>query len=245
MKVIVDGSYTNDLSDIIRCGVIMVDELGFYEDRQFKRKHVEASSSFAEWFGVECALNLLLERFKYKPVNGKVIIYTDYLEVINIMTYIQKEATTIKVHNEFLNSYIKFIRALYRSLVVKYEAIYKEPISIEFRHLNEYLDVRYIVRLHKKAHNMAQDRTPKYNKSINTLEENSRYPKVELRIMLEVIQKGVRKWVIYENGKRMYQGKLRDIIRKYNRNRYNIVILIEQNQLKIDKKTKSILEKYL
>ena len=208
------------------CGVIAVDRLGFYTERRCQTNHIEASSSFAEWYGLESAFNMIVNHDIDISDEDEIHIYTDCQSIIDVMEH-HKNVTT---KNERLNQYITKIARLYARL--------PHDKQYAFHHVKNGKRQDTVMAMHKRAHNKAQ--IPKQKKSKPTLPD-----KVFLQIRLEPASKGVRKWRLYENEELLYSGKLRTVLNRYQKDRYNLCVLSKQGRLKTDKGTQRILKKYV
>lgn len=226
MDVIIDGSYTPKQPDMISCGVIIMDKFGFYDEYRFQTKHINASSSFAEWYALECAMNVLRQNTSDIAMDTVIHIYTDDQAIINFM----KKRNPVHLDNQQLQMYMHKVGAQCRPETV-------DGCDLQFHHMKERKQSESITKLHQRAHDKAQ--LLKHKKKGGLL------PVIDLCIKLEPVAKGDRKWVIYENDQPVYYGKIRTILNKYQNERYNIKTLANQQRLYADKGTRRVLRKYI
>lgn len=244
MDIIIDGSYSEAIPDTIGCGVVVMDKYGFYTERRFQIQHVAASSSFAEWYALECALNMIFAREIDTTGDKELNIYTDCQSIIDVM----KNRKGMYSKNKMLHKYISKITLLHQSIL--FNGLYK----CKFHHIKQCKSKHQIVKLHKRAHIKAQNPNRRYGQSRNKKKQsaqiisnsNHTIPKnVHLQIKLEPVARGHRKWVVYENNEPIYTGKLRTILDRYQKERHDIQTLITQKRLTVDKGTRRILKKYI
>jgi len=226
LDIIIDGSYNGKTAEIVSCGIVAVDKFGFYIERRCQINHIEASSSFAEWYGLESAFNMIINHDIDISDEDEIRIYTDCQSIVDVMGHRKGVTTT----NERLKQYISKIIHLYTRL--PYDKQYT------FHHIKNNKRQDIVIAMHKRAHNKAQ--IPKQKKSKPALPES-----VFLQIRLEPTSKGVRKWRLYENEELLYSGKLRTVLDRYQKDRYNLYVLSQQGRLKADKGTQRILKKYV
>lgn len=226
MDIIIDGSYTDNSSDVISCGVIVMDSLGFYTEHRFQTNHIQASSSFAEWYGLECALNMIINHEIDTTFEKKINIYTDCQSIIDVMG---RKGNSIK--NELLHQYISKITMMYSEI-----PSYNRD-NYAFHHIKQRGHERQIAKLHMRAHEQAQ------NEACATVEQPSDH--IYLQIRLEAVSKGHRQWIVYENQKPLYTGKFRTVLDKYQRERHDINTLFAQERITVDKRTSRLLKKYI
>lgn len=246
LDIVIDGSYTEHTSDRIGCGVIVMDEFGFYTEHRFEIKHIAANSSFAEWYGLECALNMIRTKKIEIREDEEVNIYTDCQSIIDVM--VNRKGVHMK--NELLHNYILKVVMLYSSLQLDKDNRH----TYKFHHIKKNRNKKQIVRLHKRAHEKAQDPKKHLRNPNRQPNEKTQTPKqdhaelpeqIYLQIKLEPVAKGHRKWVIYENHQLVYKGKLRTILSRYQKERSDISTLLGQKRIQTDKGTKRILKKYI
>lgn len=239
LDIVIDGSYTEHLSDRLGCGVIVMDEFGFYTEHRFEIKHIAASSSFAEWYGLECALNMIRTK-EIEISDEEVNIYTDCQSIIDVM--VNRKGICMK--NELLYNYISKVVMLYNTILTDTEHTYK------FHHIKKNKNKKQIIKLHKRAHENAQGPKKRYRqsdkKSHTPRQINKELPEhIYLQIKLEPVAKGQRKWVLYENHQLIYKGRLRTILNKYQKERFDITKLLGERRIQTDRGTKRILKKYI
>lgn len=242
MHIVIDGSYCESKHESVSCGIILADEIGFYEEKRYETKHVEASSTLSEWFAFEKALDeIALNQFEDET--RTITIYTDYKDIVTFMNQnkLCLSVDDIPIKNMYLKKYIYRINNKYHKLKLLFRH-HKKNIQVKFQHVKFEEQPEFIIRLHKKAHNLAK------NDGSAKKEHNSvqiPFRAIDLRISLRTIEPGIRKWVIVENGEPLYVGKLQKIIRSYERERYNLSFLMEHNKLNLDKSTKRLLVKHV
>lgn len=245
MDVVVDGSYSKSIPDLVSAGILMIDKTGFIKEKQHKTKHIEAGSTFAEWFAIEKAIDEIYELAESINVSD-VNIYTDYADAVRTLssktTYVHDEDVPFK--NKYLQSYIRFITEKIATLNTRLIEVKNKPINIHFYHVqyNSNEIPEYIIRLHKRAHKLAGLNTSKVKQKVNQVSHDK---PVKLKIFLKSFEGNDRKWVLSENDKILYSGKLKKIIVRYHNERYNIISLMENKQLRVDSDTNDYLMRFL
>lgn len=245
MDVVVDGSYSKSIPDQVSAGIMMIDKTGFIKEKHHKTKHIEAGSTFAEWFAIEKAIDEIYE--SVESIKGfDVNVYTDYADAVRTLSsntiYVHDEDVPFK--NRYLQSYIRFITEKIMLLNTRFIEVKKEPININFYQVQYNSDdvPDYIIRLHKRAHKLAGLSTSKVKRRVNQVRHNK---PVRLKIFLKSFNDNDRKWVLSENDKILYTGKLKKIIVRYHNERYNIISLMENKQLRVDRETNGYLMRFL
>lgn len=242
MYVIVDGSYCQSKPETVSAAVVITSDSGFYTDQVFQTKHVEASSTLAEWFAIEKLIDEI-QPLVSESIVSKVECFTDYADVVRILSsgkYSKPDDLPFK--NKYLRSYIFDIQSKLKRLKAKHYLIHAKELSIRFNHIQIQDRADYIFRLHQKAHNLAKSSlSVGHKKNVRAVQAE----KVKIKIRLKEVELGSRKWVLSENDMPLYSGKLRKVINLYQKERSNLTHLMSEGKLSIDKKTQQVLLRHI
>lgn len=181
----IDGS-TKDT--MIGVGVVKVNQFGFIEKHHFNAEHINPTSTIAEGYSLEKALQMIKETDIHK--NELIDIYTDCKSLHHSLMY--NENMEFNSGNFFVkqetNDYFKHIRNLYIELISK---LSNHPIY----HCDKTKQARPLIKIYFK--DAVKDQ--KYLKDAHSLSRI--YIKdEEINLHLKAIRKN-NKWYIVKNNK--------------------------------------------